>query len=303
MPEVSVIIPAHNSARYVGAAIESVLGQTFRDLEVLVVDDGSTDDTPKVTSRYGPPVRYVRQENQGVSVARNQGLELAVGRYVGFLDSDDTWFPGKLERQLLGLEAARGIRACYSSFLAVDDQLSPLGVRRSRRTGHLLADLILRGNVVGSICTVLCERSLFEAVGGFDPRLSQCADWDMWVRLARHTDFLYIDEALVTYRQHDANMSRRPDLLERDSLRVLEKGFSLPGLRDDVRRQRRRAFGRNYMVLAGTYFVARHPMDFLRCAVRALLLDPRQAAHLAAFPLRRLQRRLRGESAGDAPGH
>src|SRR5262245_52729040 len=100
MPEVSVVVPTYNSARYLGAAVESVLEQSDRDLEVLVIDDGSRDETPDVMARYGPPVRYLRQENQGVSAARNHGLELASGRYVAFLDADDTWLPGKLNKQL-----------------------------------------------------------------------------------------------------------------------------------------------------------------------------------------------------------
>src|SRR5262249_5480611 len=155
-------------------------------------------------------------------------------------------------------------------------------------------DLLLRGNIIGSICTVLCERSLFEAAGGFDPALSQCADWDMWVRLAAHTEFLYLDEPTVTYRQHDSNMSRNAALLERDSLAVLEKGFQTADLADSIKAQQRAAFARNYMVLAGTYFHARRYTDFLRCATRSVLMDERQLAYLAAFPLRVMKRsRLR----------
>lgn len=300
MPEVSVIIPAYNAGRYVGAAIQSVLAQTHRDFEILVVDDGSEDDTAAVVEAFGAPVRLLRQANAGVSEARNHGLRVATGRYVAFLDADDTWFPEKLERQVSTLLVHEGFRACYSAFLAVDDQLSPLGVRRSSRRASVVEDLLLRGNVVGSICTVLVERELFDAVGGFDPALSQCADWDMWVRLGTLTDFHYLDEPLVTYRQHDTNMSRNPALLERDSLRVLEKAFELPGLPEHVRSKRRRAFGRNYMVLAGTYFVAGRPSDFARCALRSLALDPRQASYLLRFPLRRAARRLRASRDGAA---
>src|SRR5690349_12299252 len=105
MPEVSVVIPAFNAARYLPAALDSVLNQTARNLEILVVDDGSTDETEALLSRYGPPVHYLRQENQGVSVARNLGIKQSRGRFVGFLDADDTWLPHKLERQLETLVA------------------------------------------------------------------------------------------------------------------------------------------------------------------------------------------------------
>jgi hypothetical protein len=174
--------------------------------------------------------------------------------------------------------------------------LRPLAVHRSHRHGSALEDLLLRGNVVGSICTVVCERSLLDAAGGFDPNLSQCADWDMWVRLARLTEFVYVDEPLVTYRQHGTNMSRNAPLLERDSLEVLRKGFAMADLPDDLRACRRRAFGRNYTVLAGTYFHARRYRDFLRCAALAVAFDMRQSLYLSGFPLR-VASRLRAQPA------
>ena len=292
MPEVSVIIPTYNCARYLTEAIDSVLSQTFKDFEVLVIDDGSTDDTGAVVSRYGAPVRYVRQENSGVAVARNRGIEESRGRYVAFLDADDTWFPCKLEQQLDAFDKNTGCRVCYSAFTVVDSTLVPLYINRSDRRGSALEDLLLRGNVVGSICTVLAERSLFSAIGGFDTTLSQCADWDIWVRLAVHTEFLYIDEPLVTYRHHGNMMSNNAPLLESDSVRVLEKGFAMPGIDPSLRARRRLGFARNYMVLAGTYFHARRYRDFGRCVARALALDIRQAGYLVRFPVR-LASRLR----------
>jgi glycosyltransferase involved in cell wall biosynthesis len=290
MVEVSVVIPSYNSARYLPQAIDSVLAQGFRDLEVLVVDDGSTDDTGDVMKRYGPPVRYIQQSNSGVAVARNRGIEESQGRYVAFLDADDTWLEHKLEKQLAALEAYPDCGLCYSAFTAVGADLTPLYVGRSNRRGAAFEDLLMRGNVVGSICSVLCERKLLADTGGFDASLSQCADWDMWVRLAAHTDFIYLDSELVTYRQHDTNMSRNAPLLERDSLRVLGKGFAMPHLSDRLRECRRRAFGRNYMVLAGTYFHAGLYGDFVRCAALAIKLDTRQLGRLVGFPVRALRR-------------
>ena len=294
MPTVSVVIPAYNAARYVEAAVDSVLGQTFRDVEVLVVDDGSTDGTGAVLSRYGKAIRYLRQENSGVSAARNRGIQESTGRYVGFLDADDTWFPEKLDQQIAALETSGQHRACYSAHVICTEALTPLAVQRSVRRGSALEDLLLRGNVVGSICTVVCDRSLFSIVGNFDLSLSQCADWDMWVRLATITEFLYLDEPLVTYRQHGSNMSADPALLERDSTRVLEKAFELPSVPHHVRAARRTAFARNYMVLAGTYFYAHRYRDFFRCAVRAVSLDAGQLGYLTAFPGRLAARWLNG---------
>jgi glycosyltransferase involved in cell wall biosynthesis len=292
MPEVSVIIPTYNSSRYLTQAVDSILGQSFKDYEVLVIDDGSTDDTQAVMRRYGSPVRYIHKENGGVSTARNRGIAESRGRYVAFLDADDTWFPDKLERQLRALKENPGYRACYAAFAVCDCDLLPGEVRRSKRRGLAIEDLLSYGNVVGTPSTVLCERSLFEATGSFDIEMSQCADWDMWVRLASHTEFLYLDEPLATYRQHEANMSLNAALLERDSMRVLEKGFAAPELASSLRARRRAAFARNYMVLAGTYFQARQYRDFARCAARSLALDIKQGAYLVAFPVRLVSRLL-----------
>jgi glycosyltransferase involved in cell wall biosynthesis len=291
VPEVSVIIPAFNSARYVTAAVDSVLGQTYQDLELLVVDDGSTDDTGAALCRYGASIRVIRQENSGVAVARNRGIAESRGRYIAFLDADDTWSANKLVRQIEEVKRHPGCRFCYSAFTVVDADLRPLAVRRRIWDGPALEGLLLRGNIVGSICTVLCERSLFEGKNGFDPQLSQCADWDMWVRLATQTEFVYVDEPLVTYRQHGTNMSRNAPLMEHDSMLVLEKAFALPDLPERIRARRRRAFGRNYTVLAGTHWHAARYRDFLRCALCAAALDFRQFGYLVTSPLRMAARR------------
>lgn len=290
MTEVSVIIPTYNSARYIVEAVESVLAQTFKDFEILVIDDGSTDETEEVMRQYERVLRYIRQSNGGVAVARNRGIKEARGKYVGFLDADDTWFEDKLERQIDALRSRIDSRVCYSAFTLADSELKPLGTVHSKRVGATLEDLLMRGNIVGSICTVLCERSLFETTGGFDERLSQCADWDMWVRLAAHTEFLYLQEPTVTYRQHGSNMSRNAALLEHDSVRVLEKGFEMATVPASIKRRRRSAFARNYMVLAGTYFHARCHKDFLRCAARSVSMDAKQLGYLASFPLRIIKR-------------
>lgn len=290
MPIISVIIPAYNSAHYLTTAVDSVIAQTFQDFEVLVIDDGSTDETEMVMQHYGPPVRYFRQRNSGVAVARNRGIEESRCRYVAFLDADDTWLPEKLERQLEALNSAPNAGACYSARILVDAALRPLRLLRSERRGGTLEDLICLGNVVGSPSAVIASRDLLRQVGGFDREMSQCADWDMWVRLAMLTEFVYVDEPLATYRQHAANMSLNVGLLEQDSLRVLEKGFANPSLPDSLRAQHRAAFARNYMVLAGTYFRARRYRDSVRCASHAVTLDFHQVGHLINFPARKIGR-------------
>jgi glycosyltransferase involved in cell wall biosynthesis len=289
---VSVVIPAYNAARYLGEALDSVFAQTVTDLEVVVVDDGSTDDTPQIAQGYGSRVRYVRQANAGVASARNRGLAESTGRYVAFLDADDTWLPGKLERQVAALAARPAARVCHTDFDLMGGGTAPAGLRRRVKptAGSLLEQLLTVGNVVGTPSTVVCERSLLEEVGGFDPALSQCADWDLWARLAPRTEFVYVDECLVRYRQHDGNMSRDVRRLENDSVRLLDKAFSSAELPPHLRRRRRAALAWNDTVLSGSYLHQGQLRDAVRCAARSLRGDPRQVATLGAFPVRALGR-------------
>jgi glycosyltransferase involved in cell wall biosynthesis len=291
-PAVSVVMPAYNAAPYVGAAVRSVLGQTFGDLELLVIDDGSTDHTAQVVALEADRrLRYLWQPNGGVAAARNHGLREARGQHIGFLDADDTWSAGKLERQLAVLDEPGAPAATFSAHTVVDADLRPLRVSRFEGVRATFSDLLLRGNVIGSICSVLCRSGLARDAGGFDPALSQCADWDFWLRLARYSDFAYLDEPLVTYRQHASNMSRDARLLERDSLRVLGKAYADPLLPPALAHTRRRALGRMYMVCAGTYYQAGLRRDFMRAVLHALWLSPRQASRLLAYPVRVWRRR------------
>jgi glycosyltransferase involved in cell wall biosynthesis len=296
-PTVSVVIPTYNSARYLEDAVDSVLAQSFKSLEVIVIDDGSNDDTGAVMGRYGASVRYISQHNQGVAAARNHGIEHSRGRYVAFLDADDIWLPHKIQRQLQALEERPECRLCYSEFAVASSDLAPLDVERLTPSGLALEDLLMRGNVIGSPSTVLSERSLLIEVGCFDIGLSQCADWDLWVRIAANTEILFLEECLVTYRKHSESMSNNIPLLERDSLRVLEKGFAMSGVPASLRSQIRKARARNYMVVAGSYLHAGSYRDFLRCAARAVSLDLRQLDYIAAYPSRAASRRLRHAAA------
>ena len=289
----TVIMPAYNAARYIADAIESVLAQTVAGIEVLVVDDGSTDETPGIVDRHARSVRRHRQPNQGVAKARNAGIALAHTRYIAFLDADDVWLPEKTERQLEAMaKSGTNHRASSTKFLSENSDRTRVEVRGGRRSQSTLSDLLLLGNTIGTPSTVICERSLLEQAGGFDPAFSQCADWDMWIRLAAITEFCSIDQPLVRYRQHAANMSRDVGLLERDSVAVLEKAFAMPRLSASLRSRRRESLARNYSVLAGSYWYAGQYGSSVRCAIRALSLDIRQAEYLVRFPVRMARRRF-----------
>jgi glycosyltransferase involved in cell wall biosynthesis len=293
---VSVVIPAFNAARHLAATLVSALGQGLDGVEVLVVDDGSRDATPDIARSFGNRVRLVRQENQGVSAARNRGLAEATGAFVALLDADDLWRPGKLGRQLAALGDSPGVGLCYTGISVVDEDGRFVDETWQPEPVVRLETLLFRNGVAGGASSILCPRELLLAAGGFDPGLSLCADWDMWIRLAPRCPFVYLPERLTTYRRHAANMSSSAALLERDSLRMLRKAFADPALPPAARALEGRAVGYNYAVLAGSYLHAGRVRDALRCAARALARDWRQAGRIAGYPARALQRRLRSRS-------
>jgi glycosyltransferase involved in cell wall biosynthesis len=295
-PTVAAVIPVYNGADFVGEAIESVLGQTHPVSECIVVDDGSTDATAEVVRRFGDAVCLVQQPNTGVAAARNRGAAAATGRFVAFLDADDTWAPRKLERQLEA--AARlpepGLVLCDLELF--DDMGSALGRVAMRPGPGTLLDMVLfeGAQTVSCSSTALLERALFERMGGFDLVLSQSADWDFLARALLAAPVASVPEALVRYRVHGANMSRNVGLLERDMTYAYAKLFTRDDLPPEVVSNRRRAEANLFRMLAGSYFRRRRPVGFLRNSGRSLWRDPSALRYFLAFPVRRLRGRRDG---------
>ena len=207
MPLFSVIIPVYNRPAHLRRAVESVLAQTLRDYELIVVDDGSTDETTEVARSF-PAVRYARQENRGVSAARNRGVAESSAPYLAFLDSDDAWLPRKLEAQ----------RDFISDNPSVSiHQTGEIWVRRGRRVNPMERHRKPDGDIfipslalcLVSPSAVVIERGLFERTGGFDERLRVCEDYDLWLRIALdHRVGLVERELVVKYGGHDDQLSR-----------------------------------------------------------------------------------------------
>ena len=221
-PLVSVVIPCFNQARFLGAAIASALAQTHTPVEVVVVDDGSTDDTAAVTARF-PGVRYVRQENAGLSAARNTGLGKSRGAYLAFLDADDVLLPRAVEAALECLETSPECAFVSGRFRYVDADgvLQLVDVPPKVPADPYLA--FLRGNHIGMHATVVYRRPPLEAAHGFDVSLPACEDYDLFLRLAAEHPVLRHDEVVADYRQHGANMSRDLTLMLPTVLGVLRR--------------------------------------------------------------------------------
>jgi len=214
MPLVSVIIPAYNNEKHIGEAIDSVLRQDYSPLEIIVVDDGSTDRTPMIVSAYGNRVVLLQQENQGSAVARNLGIKAASGRYLAFLDADDVWWKHKIRYQVTELIRS-GHSMAYSRFIwwepnedgeysIVDNEFdlenNPRLSAGLISTGWIYTDLLLDCIVWTS--TVIVEKAALEAVGLFDPSLRKGQDYDLWLRLARNFEMLGLEQPTALYRRH-----------------------------------------------------------------------------------------------------
>lgn len=221
-PVVTVVITCHNHGRFVRDAVDSVWRQTLIGLEVIVVDDGSTDDTPAVAADLSG-IRYIRQEHSGLSAARNTGWRAGRGRYVSFLDADDRFLPHALQAGV-ACAAAHPEAAFVSGHYVVIDGA---GARVSTRPRPCLTsdhyEALLRSNYIGMHGTVLYRRETFERYGGFDPSLAAAEDYDIYLRVARQAPVVCHGEVVAEYRWHGANMSLDSALMLTATLRVLRR--------------------------------------------------------------------------------
>lgn len=209
-PTVSVVIPTHNHGRFLAQAVESALGQTVASLEVLVIDDGSTDDTADVVRRslVDPRVTYEHTEHRGPAAAKNIGVRLARAPFVAFLDADDVWLPAKLERQLAVFAADPGLGVVYSRRLLIDEQGRELEYAQPPLHRGQVLNTLFRTNCI-CCSSALVRAAVFADVGLLDEGLPLATDYDFWLRVALHHGFDYVDEPLVLYRTGHASLSRR----------------------------------------------------------------------------------------------
>lgn len=224
MPRVSVIIPTWNRAGWVAGAIDSVLNQRYTDFEVCVVDDGSTDDTGTILSRYGTRIR-VRQHslNRGVSLARNTGILQGDSEWVAFLDSDDRWHADKLEKQLAQVEQRAGFLLHFTDEIWIRKgvRVNP-GHRHRKREGWIFQPSLALCLMAPS--TVLIRRNLFDECGMFDETLPACEDYDLWLRITSRYPVALLNEKLMTrYGGHPDQLSRSTWGLDRFRVHSLQK--------------------------------------------------------------------------------
>lgn len=221
---VTVVIPSKNRRMLLTRALWSALQQEHVDVSVIVVDDGSHDGTAEFVSGHPDPrVSLVRNEqSKGVSGARNAGIELVKSRWVGFLDDDDVWAPQKLRHQLQALEQSDGRKWAASATAFIDGRDRVLWIQYPM-TSPIMPTLLQMNVVPGGGSGVLAETELIKEVGGFDERLSNLADWDMWLRLAQRSEPAVTMQADIGHYQHEGSMSRDIDRSRAEQAMLLEK--------------------------------------------------------------------------------
>ncbi len=234
-PLVSVIIPTHNRAWCLREAVDSVLAQEFRDFELIVVDDGSTDETPQLLQEYRDSIRVLRQGNRGVSASRNAGVAAAGGGLIAFLDSDDIWLPGKLARQVDFFSRHPEALICQTEEHWVKNGRRVNPGKRHRKRGGMIFEPSLELCLV-SPSAVMLRRGLFDRVGLFDERLPACEDYDLWLRVSCRYPVELIETPLIVKRGGHADQLSRAGGLDRYRIESIAKLISGGTLTADQRR-------------------------------------------------------------------
>jgi glycosyltransferase involved in cell wall biosynthesis len=223
----SVVTPVYNCGRWVAEAVNSALGQERDDFEMIVVDDGSTDETPEILGRCSDRARIIRQENAGVSAARNRGMEEARGEWIAFLDADDRWRPGHLDRLASGIERNPGAGLVYTDVMVIDEQGRSLKPKRSPGPGSdPFRSLILANTITTSAAAV--RRECLGKTGSFLPGLECGEDWDLWLRIAHRFPVVHVPEISADYRRRGGGaVHTRGIAMRDDNLLVVSRAAAL----------------------------------------------------------------------------
>lgn len=276
---VSVIIPTYNRADYIAEAVDSVLAQTYAPIEIIVVDDGSTDNTKEIIERYKDKVRYIWQENAWCGAARNRGLKAANGDFVAFLDSDDLWTSEKAVRDVEFLDNHPEIGAVYSDYDEIDAEGKFIKrIHKSKLRGWITSELLHDSPIFTS--SLMVRKVFFEQVGGFreEPEISE--DWELWVRLSTVAQFAYLPHVASKKRSHPVNITSNAEIIERASKLVCKVFAEADYLTAEQKKLLPKTRARVALVNAINYCSAGKKtaaLNFLRQAFRLnrqIVLDP-----------------------------
>jgi glycosyltransferase involved in cell wall biosynthesis len=274
-PLLSVVIPSYNRADYIGETIESVLQQTYSNIEVVVIDDGSTDNTAQVVEPFAPRVRYIRQENAERGASRNHGLRLAKGEYIAFLDSDDLWLPDKAERGIHFLRDRPGVGMLCTDAIEIDGEGKERRLLHARGYSGKVTGKLLQNNFV-IMPTHLARTSVVREIGGFreERKLSGSEDWEMWVRLSLVAEIAYIPQVTAKYRVHTANTMSSAEGMQRSMGRAAQLFNESEHLARTHKRSLRKMDANVALVNAINYCSQRDRKNSMQLLAHAFASDP-----------------------------
>ena len=274
MPKVSVILPTYNRAAMLPSAVESVLSQTFQDWELIVIDDGSSDQTPDVVAKIMARdlrIRSYRQANSGLPATRAKGVELAVGEYIAFLDDDDSFAPDKLERQAAYLEAHSEMDLVYSH-VETKGENCPLPEKWPDKPADNFFDLVKQCTIQPN--AVLVRSKAFEKFGNFRTKLKSGDDYEMWLRIAAKGRLAFLPGVVGTYHWHSKNMSRNGRQRSKSNLKIYRSLLSSDIAPQDKKLIREYVGFKNYMQASDAFVQKRY--DAARYHfLSSLLIDPK----------------------------
>jgi len=292
------LLPTYNRAAYLGAAVQSAFNQTFSDFELIVVDDGSTDNTAEVIHSFRDPrLRFLQQANRGISGALNSGLAAARGHYIAILNSDDVWLPTLLATLAPVLESAATVGMAYSRAQAMDSkgQLLPRTAGAPPKYSGDMLKSLLYGDHICTITTLFRHDLVIEA-GGWDERLIANEDWDLWLRMARLSRFVFVDEVLAYFRVHPGritgSVSQHFVRLVADRIRVVDKVYAQADLPLHIMQMRSLAYANVYTDVGLRWLNAGDWREALRYLIHAVQIAPRSRQALLRIIMRIVYQRM-----------
>ena len=224
MPTVSVIIHTYNNEKFIAETVESVLNQTYKEYEIVVVDDGSVDGTRDALIPYMQKIRYHYKENGGIASAKNAGISLSHAEFVAFLDHDDLWVPDKLQLQMEHFNENPQIGLVYAKYTSFRDGKELRTKPEKGYSGWIFKELLAKSFIQTS--TVVVKRECLDAVGPYDETFSLGDEYDMFLRIARKFQCGFVDKGLTRYRVHDTNASNNDFLFDNENLGVYKKVYN-----------------------------------------------------------------------------
>jgi len=278
MSKVSVILTAYNGEKYICEAIDSVLSQTYKDFEIIVIDDGSTDSTATKLKEYGDDIKYIYQNNSGTANALNKGIKNSIGDYIAFIDQDDVWISNKIEKQINYFQLNENVEIVGTNAYLIDSFGDKKNELMHFLQGNIVnvtfKDIFLQNRIIKS--SVMCCKKSIEKIGLFDTELrSYTYDYYAWLVLSNDKNIKILNEPLIKYRWHDAQTVKNEEIMYEFSIKALKKiENNFPDKFRSFRQEAKKKFGTFYFMLTCHKFKNKNRHNILNSIMNSILYYP-----------------------------